>query len=358
MPDRTATPVYIGTYTDGDSQGIYRLELDLVHGRLSPPVLVAEAMNPSFLAPHPSRPVLYSVSEIHSAGHGRRPSLLAYEMRDDGSLRLINERWSRGLGACFASVHPAGTHVFVAHYRTGSVAALPIGGDGELLPASSVVQHRGSSMHPVRQDGPHAHSVRMAPGNEFVLAADLGCDRVFVYRFDPLEGRLLPHEPAVFVAASGAGPRHLAVHPSGGTVFVINELNSTVASYLWDGTRGTLHQHGVVSTVPDEFDGENTAAEVVVHPSGRFVYGSNRGHDSIAAFRIGDNGTLRPVGICSSGGRTPRHFAIDASGTFLLVANQESDSLILFRIDLESGVLSQTRAQATVASPVFVGILS
>jgi 6-phosphogluconolactonase len=358
MPDSTLMPVYIGTYTDGDSEGIYRLELDIVHGRLSPPVLVAEAMNPSFLAPHPSRPVLYAVSEIHEAEHGTRPSLLAYEIRDDGTLRLINERWSGGRGACFASVHPAGTHVFVANYRTGSVSALPIGGDGALRPASSVVQHRGSSVHPVRQDGPHVHSVLMAPGNEFVLAADLGCDEVFVYRFDPLDGRLSPHEPAVIVAAAGAGPRHLAIHPSGGAVFVINELDSTVTSYLWDGTRGTLHQRDVVSTVPDEFDGENTAAEVAVHPSGRFVYGSNRGHDSIVGFRIGDDGTLRPVGICSSGGRTPRHFAIDASGTFLLVANQESDSLILFRIDLESGVLSQTRAHATVASPVFVGILS
>jgi 6-phosphogluconolactonase len=358
MPHRTVTPVYIGTYTDGDSQGIYRLELDVVHGRLSPPILVAEAMNPSFLAPHPSRPVLYSVSEIHGADYGTRPSLLAYEICGDGSLRLINERWSGGLGACFASVHPAGTHVFVANYRSGSVAALPTGSDGALRPASSVVQHRGSSVHPVRQDGPHPHSVRIAPGNEFVLAADLGCDGVFVYRFDPLEGRLSPHEPPAIVASAGAGPRHLAVHPSGGAVFVINELDSTVTSYVWDRTRGTLYQHGVVSTVPDEFDGENTAAEVAVHPSGRFVYGSNRGHDSIAAFRIGDNGTLSPVGIYSSGGRTPRHFAIDASGTFLLAANEESDSLILFRIDLESGVLSETHTQATVDSPVFVGILS
>jgi 6-phosphogluconolactonase len=352
MPHRTVTPVYIGTYTDGDSQGIYRLELDVVHGRLSPPILVAEAMNPSFLAPHPSRPVLYSVSEIHGADYGTRPSLLAYEICGDGSLRLINERWSGGLGACFASVHPAGTHVFVANYRSGSVAALPIGSDGALRPASSVVQHRGSSVHPVRQDGPHPHSVRIAPGNEFVLAADLGCDGVFVYRFDPLEGRLSPHEPPAIVASAGAGPRHLAVHPSGGAVFVINELDSTVTSYVWDRTRGTLYQHGVVSTVPDEFDGENTAAEVAVHPSGRFVYGSNRGHDSIAIFAIdAQTGTLSVVGWEPTQGRTPRYFGLDPSGTELYAANQNSDTVVIFRVDQATGNLTATGQVVKAGSP-------
>lgn len=348
-------PIYIGTYTDGASQGIYRLELDPVSARLSAPVLVAEAVNPSFLAWHPSRRLLYAVSEIHTPAAGGSGTLVAYRVADDAGLELINEESSGGLGACFVSVHPAGTHAFVANYRAGSVAAFPIRADGGLSPASSLVQHRGSSAHPTRQEAPHPHSIRTAPGDAFVLAADLGADCLFVYRFDPRRGMLTPHEPPA-AAAVGAGPRHLAAHPSGDTVFLINELDSTIGSYAWDGTRGALDLRGVVSTLPGDFTGENATAELAVHPSGRFVYGSNRGHDSIAAFRVGEHRTLTRVGLYPTGGKTPRSFAIDSRGVFLLAANQESDSLVLFRIDHATGALARTGAGVSVPSPAFVGM--
>lgn len=349
-------PIYIGTYTDGASKGIYRLELDRANARLSTPVLVAEAVNPSFLAWHPSRPVLYAVSETNTVGAGKTGALLAYRVGADGTLGLINEESSGGAGACFVSVLSSGTHAFVANYSAGSVAAFPIRADGGVAAASVLVQHTGSSAHPTRQKAPHAHAIRAAPGGAFVLAADLGADKLFVYRFDAQRGTLTPNDPPAAVASAGAGPRHFAWHPSGDAVFLINELNSTIATYAWDDSRGRLDLRGVVSTLPDGFAGENTTAEVTVHPSGRFVYGSNRGHDSIAAFRVSDGRTLTRVGLYPTGGKTPRNFAIDPSGDFLLAANHESDSLVLFRIDQQSGALVETGARATLPSPVFVGM--
>ncbi len=353
-------PVYIGTYTDGASQGIYRLELDRANARLSTPVLVAKAVNPSFLAWHPGRPVLYAVSETNTVGAGKTGALVAYRVSVDGGLALINGEPTGGANPCFVSVHPAGTHAFVANYSSGSVAVFPIRADGGLCAASALVQHAGSSAHPTRQKGPHAHAVRNAPGDGFVIATDLGADKLFVYRFDPQRGTLTPNEPPAAVLSAGSGPRHFAAHPSGDAVFLINELTSTIASYAWDGTLGTLDLRGTSSTLPDGFAGEdlNTAGEVAVHPSGRFVYGSNRGHDSIAAFRVNEDRTLTRVDIYPAGGKTPRHFAVDPGGGFLLAANQESHSLVLFRIEQETGALIDTGARAGAPSPVFVGMLT
>ena len=349
-------PVYIGTYTDGASRGIYRLELDGPNTRLSSPVLVAEAVNPTFLAWHPSRPVLYAASETDTVGADKTGAVLAYRVEADGSLALIDLASSGGAGTCFLSVHPAATHVFVANYTAGSVAALAILPDGALGAMSSLVRHTGSSAHRTRQAAPHAHAIMSAPGGAFVLAADLGADRLLVYRFDPADGALTPHEPPAAVARAGAGPRHLAWHPSGRAAFLINELDSTISTYAWNGASGTLELRDTISTLPDSFTGENITAEVRVHPSGRFVYGSNRGHDSIAAFRAGGDSTLTLAGFYPTGGRTPRNFALDPAGEFLLAANQESDSLVLFRIDQRSGALLETGAHAAVPSPVFVGM--
>jgi 6-phosphogluconolactonase len=349
-------PIYIGTYTDGAGKGIYRLELDRAMGRLSTPVLVAKAVNPSFLAWHPSRPVLYAVSETDTVGVGKTGALLAYSVGTDGSLTAISEESSGGAGACFVSVDPLGAHVFVANYSAGSVAVFPTRADGGVTPASTLVRHTGSGARPARQQGPRAHAIRIAPGGAFVLAADLGADRLFVYRFDAQRGTLAPNDPPAAVARPGSGPRHFAWHPSGDTVFVINELDSTLATYAWDGTRGTLDLRGVVSTLVDGFVSENLTAEVAVHPSGRFVYGSNRGHDSIVVFHVSEDRTLTRVGLYPTGGRTPRHFSIDPRGELLLAANQESDSLVLFRIDHQTGALVETGAHVTVPSPVFVGM--
>jgi 6-phosphogluconolactonase len=252
------------------------------------------------------------------------------------------------------SVNAAGTHAFVANYGAGSVAAFPLLPDGRLAPPSSVAPHRGSGVHPTRQQRAHAHAIRPAPGGSFVLAADLGIDRVLVYRFDAAAGALTPHHSASTATQPGAGPRHLAFHPSGNALFVINELSSTLAAYSWNGAEGTLEARGEVSTLPRGFTGENTTAEVAVHPSGRFVYASNRGHDSIAVFRIGD-GALARVGIYSTRGRTPRHFALDTAGAFLLAANQESNSIVLLHVDQQTGALTDSGARVEAPSPVFVG---
>ena len=348
-------PVYVGTYTDGESRGIYRLELDRAGARLSTPELVAEAVNPSFLTWHPSGDVIYAVSETDDVGPERTGALLAFRI-DGDRLRLINQVSSGGAGPCHVSLNTSGTHAFVANYGAGSIAAFPLLPDASVAAASSIVQHRGSSAHPTRQSRAHAHSIRPAPGGAFVLAADLGIDRVLVYRFDADTGTLAPHHPPSIATPPGAGPRHLASHPSTDAVFVMNELSSTLAWYTWDRTRGTLDPRGEISTLPVEFTGENTTAEVVVHPSGRFVYGSNRGHDSIAVFRIGAGGALACVGIYPSGGRTPRHFALDRSGAFLLAANQESNSIVLFHVDQKTGALIDSGARVDAPSPVFVGL--
>lgn len=352
----TRLPVYVGTYTDAASRGIYRLELDRAGARLSRPVLVAEAVNPSFLAWHPSGDVLYSVRETDDVGPERTGALLAFRIGDDGGLTLINQVSSGGAGACYVSVSASGAYAFVANYGAGSVAAFPIRPDGGVADASSVVRHVGSSVHPIRQQRAHAHAIRPAPGDSSLLAADLGIDRVFVYGFDRATGALAADHLASIATRRGAGPRHLAPHPSGDTVYVINELSSTLVSYAWNSAQGTLEARAEVSTLPDDFTGENTTAEVAVHPAGRFVYASNRGHDSIAVFRIADDGALTRVGVWPGGGRTPRHFAIDPGGAFLLAANQESDSIALFRVDRETGTLTDTGARAAAPSPVFIGM--
>lgn len=353
-PDKPKTVAFhVGTYTNGDSKGIYRLELDTATGRLSAtPALAGEAVNPSFLAWHPSKPVLYAVSET-SSGPEKQGFVVAFAAGADGKLTKINEQPSGGSGPCYVSVHPDGTHVFVANYGGGSVAALPVRDDGGLEPASSVVKHSGSGAHPKRQRQPYAHSIRAVPGTPFVLAADLGADRVFVYRFEP-KGALVAHGQGAPAAAPGSGPRHIAIHPEGNVVFVINELTSTLTTYAWDAGAGTLTAKGTVSTLPEGFTGENTTAEVAVHPTGRFVYGSNRGHDSIAAFRVGESGALTMVGTYPTGGASPRHFAIDPSGEFLLAANQRSDSITVFRIDQQTGALKDTGERAKVPSPVCI----
>jgi 6-phosphogluconolactonase len=357
--------LHVGTYTDGASRGIYRLDFDLATGALGEPKLVAEAINPAFLAWHPRLPVLYTVSEMDT-GPERQGLVIAFAATAGGGLTKLNEQPSGGAAPCYVSADPSGDRVLVANYHGGSVAALPIDTDGRLQPPSSIVRHYGSSVHPVRQRKPYAHAIVPAPAlpgepdtgrASFALAADLGSDRVLVYRIDePGDSLTLHGDGAGAVAAApGAGPRHLAFAPAGDAVFVINELNSTIASYAWDAARGTLERRGdPVSTLPADFTDENTTAEIAVHPNGAFLYGSNRGHDSIAIFRIGADHRLTRIALHSTHGKTPRHFAIDPTGAFLIAANQDSDSLVVFRIDPDTGLLVDTIARAHVPSPACV----
>ena len=361
QPERApaaTTTVYVGTYTDAQSKGIYRLELDTAQGRLSEPTLAGEAVNPSFLALHPTKPVLYAVSETATVGPDKAGGVLSFTIGADGRLTKIDEQPSGGGAPCFIALTAGATHALVANYTGGSVAAFPIAANGGVGVASSIVRHAGSSVDPRRQTAPHAHSIVPMPGTSFVLSADLGIDRVLVYRFDPVRGTLTANDPAGAATTPGAGPRHIALHPSGDAVFVINELQSTIATFKWDATRGALTPVGeAVSTLPAGFSGATTTAEVVAHPHGRFVYGSNRGHDSIAAFSVGADRRLTRVGIYPSGGQEPRNFAIDPSGMFLLAANQKSDLIALFRIDQQSGALTDTKVRVKVPTPVCVRFL-
>ncbi len=354
-----AWAVYIGTYTRGESRGIYRSVLDATDGTLSEPELAAETPNPSFLAIHPNRRFLYAVGEAGMFEGRPVGGVVAFSIDSEtGKLTQLNAQSSEGRGPCHLVVDAAGRNVLVANYGGGSAAVLPIERDGRLRPASAFVQHEGSSVHPRRQTAPHAHAINLDPANRFAFVADLGLDQVLVYRFSSEAGTLQPHNPPFAKVVPGAGPRHFAFHPTGRFAYVINELDCTITAFAYDAEKGQLQTLHSVATLPVDFDGDNTTAEIVVHPSGKFVYGSNRGHDSIAAFRIDrETGRLRPIGHTSTGGQTPRNFALDPLGRFLLAQNQASDSVVVFRIDPETGGLEPTGSSITVPSPVCIRMM-
>jgi 6-phosphogluconolactonase len=351
--------VYVGTYTGGKSEGIYLLELDLPTGALTPRGVAGRAMNPSFLAIHPDRRFLYAVSEGKGSGASNGGAVEAFAIDSArGTLTALNQQSSKGAGPCHLVVDRTGKAVLVANYGSGSVAALPIRPDGRLDPASSFVQHSGSSVNPKRQAGPHAHSINLDPANRCAFAADLGLDKVFIYRFDADRGTLVPNEPPSVSVAPGAGPRHFAFHPGGRFAYAIDELNSTVTAFDHDPDRGALKVIQTATTLPEGFTGANYPAEVQVHPSGKFLYGSNRGHDSIAVFTIdADTGRLSPVGHTPTRGKNPRNFGIDPTGAYLLAANQDSDTVVVFRIDPKTGRLTPTGVVADVPKPVCVKFL-
>jgi 6-phosphogluconolactonase len=353
--------VFVGTYTGGKagSKGIYRLELDLATGKLSEPALAAQVTNPSFLAIHPTRRSLYAVSEVSESG-GKRTGAVAALALDPatGSLKVLNYQPSGGAGPCHVSVDRTGKCVLVANYGGGSASAIPVAADGQLQKPSAVVQHKGSSVDTGRQEAPHAHSINIDPANKFAFVADLGLDRVMVYRFDADKGSLTPNDPPAADLKPGAGPRHFAFHPSGKYAYVINELDSTLTAFAYDGDRGVLTILDTVPTLPKPHKG-NSTAEVVVHPSGKFVYGSNRGHNSIAIFRVDEaTGKLTPAGHQGEGIKTPRNFVIDPTGRFLIVANQDSNSLVVFRIDAKTGALAPTGVRVAVPVPVCVRMMA
>lgn len=351
--------IYLGTYTGPKSKGIYQMRLDMAAGTLSTPELAGEATNPSFLAIHPNNKFLYAVSEVWGP-QGKAGGVSAFAIdADSGRLTLLNKQPTGGMGPCYVAVDRTGRCVLAANYGSGSVCVLAIGDDGRLTEPATIIQHSGSGPNPKRQQGPHAHSINVDPTGRFALAADLGLDKVLVYRFDAAKALLEPHDPPSASVAPGAGPRHLAFHPNGRLSYVINEMACTVTVFAWDGQRGTLKEVQTVPTLPADWRGESTCAEVQVHPSGRFVYGSNRGHDSIAIFAANaETGRLNPVGHQPTQGKTPRNFSIDPTGTYLVAANQGSDTVVVFRIDGQTGALRPTGAVADVPSPVCVKFLA
>jgi 6-phosphogluconolactonase len=349
--------LYVGTYTNGASKGIYRLELDLASGKLSVPKLAGKAVNPSFLALHPGGRFLYAVNEIDNFRGKSSGAISAFEIdQHTGDLTLLNQESSGGAGPCHVIVDRQGKHVLAANYGGGSACVLPIGADGRLGPISSLMQHRGKGPNAKRQEGPHAHSINLDAANRFALVADLGLDKVFIYKYDPVSGTLTPNTPSSAVVSPGSGPRHFTFDPEQRHAYVINEMASTITAFDYDATAGTLTAIQNISTLPKDFKGSNSTADIHVHPSGKFLYGSNRdGGNRIAIFMTdGQTGKLSSAGWQSHQIKTPRNFGIDPTGTYLLAANQGSGSIVEFRIDRQTGALTPTGQVADVPVPVCV----
>ena len=355
-PPTAQTLVYIGTSTGAKSQGIYAARFDSQTGGLTPPELVAEAVHPTFLAVHPNRRFLYAVQEVATGTGKSSPAVAAYAIEAaTGQLTWLNTESSGGAGPCHLVVDRSGKNVLVANYGGGSLSNLPIGADGRLGPATACVQHNGASVNPQRQTAPHAHGITLDVANQFAVCADLGLDQLLCYRFDSAQGTLTPNDPPTTVVRPGAGPRHFVFHPSGRYGYVINELVPTITAFAYDATHGTLAEVQTVTTIPANFAGKNYPAEIGVHPNGKFLYGSNRGHDSLAVFAIDlPTGQLTWLEQAATLGKTPRNFAIDPTGRFLLVANQGSDTVVVFRLDPQTGHLTATGQTAAVGAPVCV----
>ena len=347
--------IYFGTYTGAKSKGIYLSRFDGVTGNLGAAELAAETKSPSFLAVHPSLRFLYAVGEATTLEGRHSGGVSAFALdRRSGKLAFLNQQPSGGVGPCHVEVDRSGGCLLVANYGSGSVASLPIRKHGTLGEPASTIQHVGSSVNPQRQAGPHAHCFNTDPRNRFALCCDLGLDQVLVYRLEAKRATLSANDPPFASAKPGAGPRHLAFRPDGKFVFVVNELASTLTSFAYDTRRGVLREVETVSTLPAGFAiTNNSCAEVQTHPGGKFVYASNRGHDSIAVF-VADAkaGRLTLVQHAPTLGRTPRHFALDPSGQWLLAENQASDSVVVFQVDSVHGNLVPTGQQIEVPSPV------
>jgi 6-phosphogluconolactonase len=346
---------YIGTYTGEKSKGIYRFEFDAATGKLTGQELVAETPNPTFLAIHPNKRFLYAVNEIDKFKEKKSGALSAFAINaKTGGLTLLNQQPTVGDGPCHLVLDKDGKNVLAANYGGGSTCVVPIGADGKLGEGTDFVQHKGSSVNKQRQEAPHAHCVDLDSANRFAFVCDLGLDKVLIFKFDPSKGKLTPNDPPSESLKGGAGPRHIAFHPNGKFAFVNNELDSTVTAMSYDAAHGTLKSLQTLSTLPKEFPG-NSTAEAEVHPSGKFVYVSNRGHNSIAIFKVDpETGKLTAAGHQTKGIKIPRNFAIDPTGAFMIVANQDGNSLVVFRIDDKTGELTPTGTEVDVPVPVCV----
>ena len=330
---------YVGTYTrPNKSKGIYAWRFHPATGKLTAIGLVGEAASPSFLAVHPNHKFLYAVDEISNFEGKREGSVSAFSMDTaTGQLKLLNTVSSRGDGPCHLAIDPSSKWLIAANYGSGSVAEYPVHDDGTLGEASAFDQHSGSSVNPQRQAGPHAHSAVLSPDGKSVFVADLGLDRILSYKV----GGLTPNDPPYTKIAQGAGPRHLAFTPNGRYAYVITEMTASVVAFRYEG--GKLEELQTVPTVPADFTGGKSGAEIAVHPNGKFVYSSTRVANTIGVFAIdADKGTLTLVESTPSGGKTPRNFAIDPTGAYLFAANQDSDNVVVFRIDAKTGKLTPT----------------
>jgi 6-phosphogluconolactonase len=346
---------FIGTYTNKtDSKGIYSFRFDPAIGQLTPVGVAAQTPDPSFLTVAKNDKYLYAVNELSEFNGKTSGAVTSYSIdRNSGKLAQLNQQPSGGADPCYDSFDQTGKYLLVANYTGGSVSTFPVAPDGRLQPASAFIQHTGSGPNKERQEGPHAHYIAASTDNRFVFVVDLGLDEIVIYRFDPATGALTPNNPPFAKLDPGAGPRHLAFSPNGKFAYVLSEVKSTVTTLAYDAKNGSFSTLQTLSTLPKNFSGKNDTAEIVVHPSGRFLYTSNRGEDSIVLFTIDPaKGTLTSAGDFPTEGKTPRNFALDPTGNFLLAANQESNNIVVFRINPTTGALTPTNQVAQVPAPV------
>jgi 6-phosphogluconolactonase len=347
---------YVGTYTEegSKSKGIYAYRYDAATSQITPLGLAAETTNPSFVALHPNSRFLYAVNEVGNYHGPNSGGVSAFSIdRSTGKLTFLNEVASRGADPCYITVDKTGKYVLVANYTGGSVAVFPVLADGKLGESSAFVQHTGKGTNPERQEGPHAHSIDLSLDNRFAMVDDLGLDELLVYKFDSSKGSLTSNSPPFTTIAAGSGPRHFALGPDGKFAYVISEMGHTVTAFSNDEANGRLQVLQTVTTLPKDFTGRNDDAEIQVHPSGKFLYASNRGDDSIAIYAIDQSkGTLTQVAIVHTGGKEPRSFEIDPTGTLLFAENQKSDNIVVFKIDQRTGLVTPTGQVLNVGSPV------
>ncbi len=351
---------YVGTYTGKKSQGIYSFTFNSTTGEVGKPELAGETTNPSFLALHPNGKSLYAVGEVAAVDGKKGGAVSAFAIQPDGKLKLLSQASTIGSGPCHISVDKSGKVALAANYGGGSVVALPIKADGSVGEHTGFVQHEGKSVTK-RQSQPNAHSVNVSPDNRFAFVADLGLDKVLIYKLDTTKGTLTPNDPAFATVPPGSGPRHFAFHPSGKFAYVINEITLTMTAFSYDAAKGALKEIQTVSTLPAA-DGPGpkpgwSTAEVVAHPSGKFLYGSNRGHDTIAVFAVAADGKLTLVQNAAAEVKTPRNFNLDPTGKWLFTEGQGSDTIALFKVDQSTGKLTATGAKLEVGSPVCMKFL-
>jgi len=357
--------VYVGTYTGPKSRGIYlfRLEPDdrpaSQNINLTPLGLAAETPSPSFFDIDLAQRRLFAVNELQQVEGKAGGTVTAFSIdRNTGMLNVINHQPSMGAGPCHIVADRDYRHVVVSNYGSGSVAVLPVGADGSLAAATDVVQHTGSSVNAERQKGPHAHCAAFDRANRFVFVCDLGLDRILAYRFDAARGTLTAHTPAYASLKPGAGPRHMAFRPDGRFAYAVNELNSTITVFSYDPGAGVLKEIQTVSTLPEHFDTPNFPAEIDLHPSGKWLYASNRGHNSVVLFASdARTGRLTWIEEQGTGGSRPRHFGIDRAGQYLAVGNQDSDTVLVCRVDAGNGRLKPSGTLASVPAPACVKFL-
>lgn len=349
--------VFVTAFAPGEQGGIHAYEFNSKDGSLKPIERTAGAENPFFLALSPNKKYLYS---IHAKQFGGKENeqVAAYELVGrTGKLKLLNRSSAEGTAACYLDVDKTGRTVVVANYASGSVASLPVKADGSLGEPASFIPHKGSSVNPQRQKEPHAHCIVVSPNNRFAFAADLGTDQILCYKLDSAVGKLTPNDPPFAKSPAGAGPRHLTFHPGGKWMYVINELLNSVTAFDYDAESGTLKEKQTISTLPKDFKGTSYCADVKITPDGGFLYGTNRGHDSIAAYRIGADGRLSLVAIEPSLGKGPQNLAITADGQWLLCANMPGNNVAVFKINPKTGGLKSVGDPVSQTSPSCIMLL-